>query len=216
MLSILHFLFGSNQYIDRSALWAGVAVVLATVGVAVAFVQLGGIKKVSRADFAKRFIDTFFSAETRTLFTLLLNSALEFAVLEITDEAGMVIDRLPYFRIKKSVAKQLQGIVAIEEARTGYSAFEIDDLLLGFFDDLGWYYQRGLIDLETIKQAFGYYICESFENDQVKRYLADEDNESKYADFRLLYNEVRKKNQAHDVRDATSATQRVLTIPDFR
>jgi hypothetical protein len=146
MHNILHFLFGSGQYIDRSAFWSGIAVILAAIGVAIAIVQLGGIKKVSRADFAKRFIDTFFTPETRTLFTLLLNSALEFSVLEIVDGAGTVIDRLPYFRIKKSVAEQLHGVVPVEDNKTGYSAFEIDDLLLGFFDDLGWYHRRGLID----------------------------------------------------------------------
>lgn len=189
-MHILHFLFGSGQYIDRSALWSGVAVILAAIGVAIALVQLGGIKKVSRADFAKRFIDTFFTPETRTLFTLLLNSALKFDVLEIADEAGTVIDRLPYWRIDKSVAAQLHGIVPVEETKSGYSAFEIDDLLLGFFDDLGWYHKRGLIDIDTIKQAFGYYICESYENDQVKRYLADEDNKGRYGDFRSLYEAV--------------------------
>jgi hypothetical protein len=191
MLSILHFLFGSNQYIERSAFWSGVAVILATIGIAIALGQLGGIKKVSRADFAKRFIDTFFNPETRTLFTLLLNSALEFAILEIVDETGTVIDRLPYFRIKQSVAGQLRGVVPVEEKRTGYSAFEIDDFLLGFFDDLGWYHKQGLIDIDTIKQAFGYYICESYENDQVRRMRI---NTGRYVDFRYLYNKVCAKN----------------------
>ncbi|MGA7631552.1 MAG: hypothetical protein WCB11_12340 [Terriglobales bacterium] len=108
------------------------------------------------------------------------------------DATGRPIDRLPYFRIKKNVADQLHGVVPVEDKRTGYSAFEIDDLLLGCFDDLGWYHKRGLIDTETIKHAFGYYICESYENDQVKRYLADDDNKGRYIDFRHLYDELCK------------------------
>jgi hypothetical protein len=119
---------------------------------------------------------------------------LEFDVLEIKDASGKVIDRLPYLRIKKDVAEQLRGIVPVEKERNGYSAFEVDDLLLGFFDDLGWYQKQGLIDLDTIKQAFGYYICSSYENEQLKKYLADEDNEGKYGDFRYLYNELKGKN----------------------
>jgi hypothetical protein len=193
MLSTLHFLFGSGHYIDRGALWAGVAVIVAAAGVFVALRQLGGIKKISRADFAKRFMDTFFTPETRALFTLLMNSALEFEVLQIKDSAGEVIDRLPYLRIKKDVAGQLGGIVLMENERNGYSSFEVDDLLLGFFDDLGWYEKKGLIDLKTIKQAFGYYICESYENEQVKLYLADEDNEGNYGDFRYIYDKVNGK-----------------------
>lgn len=194
MTSILYFLFGANHYIDRTALWAGIAVIVAAAGVAVALIQLGGIKKISRADFAKRFLDTFFIPETRTLFALLMNSALEFEVLEIKDKAGEIIDRLPYLRIKKDVADQLRGIVPVENERSGYSAFEVDDLLLGFFDDLGWYQKQGLIDLETIKQAFGYYICISHENEQLKRYLADEDNEGKYGDLRYIYEKVKEKS----------------------
>ena len=194
MTSILYYLFGANRYLDRGALWAGIAVIVAAVGVAVAFVQLRGIKKISRADFAKRFLDTFFVPETRTLFALLMNSALEFDVLEIKDGAGKVIDRLPYLRVKKDVAEQLRGIVPVDKERSGYSAFEVDDLLLGFFDDLGWYRKQGLIDLKTIKQAFGYYICVSRENEQLKRYLADEDNEGKYGDFRYIYDKVKENN----------------------
>ena len=196
MLSILHFLFGSGQYIDRSAFWSGVAVLLAAIGVLIALIQLGGIKKVSRADFAKRFVDSFFSSETRTLFALLMNSALEFTVLEIVDDTGKMIDRLPYWRIKQRVASQLRGIVRLDEGRIGYSAFEVDDLLLGFFDDLGWYHKRGLIDLETIKQTFGYYICEAFGNEQVRSYLADPDNMGRYIDFKDLFHEVCEKSNA--------------------
>jgi len=194
MTRILYSLFGSNHYIDRSAFWTGIAVIVAAVGVVIALIQLGGIKKISRADFAKRFLDSFFAPETRTLFALLMNSALQFDVLEIKDEAGKVIDRLPYLRIKNDVAEQLKGIVPIDKERSGYSAFEVDDLLLGFFDDLGWYHKRGLIDLGIIKQAFGYYICASYENEQIKRYLADEDNEGKYGDFRYIYDKLRSAN----------------------
>jgi hypothetical protein len=105
MMNVLHFLFGSNQWIDRSAFWAGIAGVLALLGVSIAFWQLRGIKKISRADFAKRFNDTFFTNETRTLFSLLLNSALEFEVLEITDKDKKVIDRMPFLNIRRDVVE---------------------------------------------------------------------------------------------------------------
>jgi hypothetical protein len=194
MISILYLLFGAGHYIDRGAFWTGVGVVVAAIGLWLAFIQLQGIKKVSRADFAKRFIDTFFTHETRTLFSLLLNSALEFAVLEIKDESHNVIDRLPYLKINKQIAGQVNGIVMFDDHRTGYSAFEVDDLLLGFFDDLGWYERKGLIDLETIKQAFGYYICESHDSKVMKKYLADEDNRGRYADFDYIYKKVKNSS----------------------
>ena len=70
----------------------------------------------------KRFIDSFFVEDSRTLFTLLLNSALEFAVRPI-EVGGDKIDELPYLRIKKEIADQLIGIVPLNPEKTGYSAF---------------------------------------------------------------------------------------------
>jgi hypothetical protein len=100
--------------------------------------QLRSIKRTSRADFTKRFIDSFFVEDSRTLFTLLLNSALEFAVRQIK-VGGDKIDELPYMRIKKEIAEQLTGIVLFDSERSGYSAFEVDDFFLGHFEDVGWY-----------------------------------------------------------------------------
>ncbi len=117
MMSILHFLFGSNHCIDRSALWAGIAVLLALVGVGIAYWQLRGIKKISRADFAKRFIDTFFADETRTLFALLMNSALESEVLEIRDKNGQVIDHMPFLKIRKDIANNSMELSRLRAAR---------------------------------------------------------------------------------------------------
>jgi hypothetical protein len=81
MTGILYYLFGAHHCLYRSALWTGIAVIVAAVGVVVALRQLRRIEEISRADFAKRFLDTFFVPETRTLFGLLMNSALEFDVL---------------------------------------------------------------------------------------------------------------------------------------
>jgi hypothetical protein len=162
---ILKLLFGVNDHgIDRASFWTFIAAVAAICAVLVARYELGETAKTTRADFAKRFVDSFFSKETRGLFTLLMNSALEFKVLEITDKDGKKIDELPIFEIKKIIANQLNGIVDIESGKMGYSAFEMDDLLLGHFDDIGWYQKRSLIDLETIREMFGYYIYECYQN----------------------------------------------------
>jgi hypothetical protein len=186
--TILHFLFGTGQQIDRTAFWSGIAAISAGIAVLVAWLQLSSLRKTSRADFVKRFIDSFFVTETRSLFTLFMNSALEFDELKIKDDKGEIIDHLPYFKIKKDVADQLGGIVFLEKERTGFSAFEIDDFLLGYFDDLGWYEKKNLIDIETINQVFHYYIIESWDNTEVKKYLGHKDNEGKYEDFEYIKN----------------------------
>src|SRR5689334_19721394 len=100
MCQLLFWLFGANQPIDRTALWTGVIAIVAVVGALFAYRQLANIREISGADFAKRFIDSFFTQDTRTLFTLLMNSALQFTVKEIS-ENGKQIDRLPCFEIKQ-------------------------------------------------------------------------------------------------------------------
>ena len=121
----------------------------------------------------KRFIDSFFVEASRTLFTLLLNSALEFAVRPI-EVGGDKIDELPYLRIKKEIADQLIGIVPFNPERTGYSAFEVDDFLLGHFEDVGWYVQRKLMDLDAAYQSFRFYVIATVEHTNMKKYLEDQ------------------------------------------
>ena len=192
MYDLLAWLFGTNDHgIDRAALWTGVIALVTFGGVLFAWVQLRAIRKTSRADFAKRFIDTFFNDDTRTLLALLMNSALAFEAKNIC-ENGQKIDRLPYMKIKPEIVKQLSGIVAVETGRLGYSAFEIDDFLLGHFDDLGRYVKQKLIDVKTERNIFAYYVTESFENPSIIEYLRDEDNQGKYADFRYLYDRFQR------------------------
>jgi hypothetical protein len=190
MCQLLFWLFGANQSIDRTALWTGAIAIVTILGIVFALLQLHNIRRTSRADFAKRFIDSFFTQDTRTLFTLLMNSALKFTVKEIS-ENGKQLDRLPCFEIKQEVLAQLSGIVQIEPSKTGYSAFEIDDLLLGHFDDLGWYVKRGLIDYGTALQSFRYYLVGSFDSPPIQQYIQDEDNEGMYENVRYLYNMFR-------------------------
>jgi hypothetical protein len=191
MYDLLAWLFGTNDHgIDRTALWTGVIALVTFGAVLFAWVQLRAIRKTSRADFAKRFIDTFFNDDTRTLFALLMNSALTFEVKNI-DENGQKVDRLPYMKIKPEIVKQLSGIIAVERGRLGYSAFEIDDFLLGHFDDLGRYVMQKLIDFKTARLIFSYYVTESFENPAISEYLRDEDNQGKYKDFRYIYNKFK-------------------------
>ena len=179
---ILFFLFGvpNRDYIDKPAFWTFLIGVLA---IGVAYSQLSSIKKTSKADFLKKFNDNFFTPETRNLITLLLNQAIEFYECPIYDEKGEKSDRLPAFRIIAHVRDQLEnaGLIKLENWRKGYTAFEVDDLLLGHFDDVGRFEKKGLIDMGTAYHTFGYYFHELVENEgPVKAMLEHEDNEGNY------------------------------------
>jgi hypothetical protein len=110
---VLFFLFGANQPVDRTTLWTAVTAFITLSGFVVAGVQLFAIRKISRADFQKTFIDSFFVPDTRTLLSLLMNSAIEFDILCICEEERQ-IDELPYFRIRREIADQLAGIIPFD------------------------------------------------------------------------------------------------------
>jgi hypothetical protein len=145
--------------------------------------------------FTKRFNEAFFVDDTRTLFTLLLNSALEFAVRKI-EVAGDKIDELPYLRIKKEVTEQLTGIVPFDTAKAGYSAFEIDDFLLGHFEDVGWYVRRKLMDVKTAYQTFGYYVIATCEHQEIRKFLDHQRaHEFSYDDLERLYRRFKEMEE---------------------
>ena len=185
-------LFGTSKAIDRTALWTGIVAIVTALAAGGALLQLRSIRRTSRADFTKRFIDSFFVADTRTLFTLLLNSALEFAIRKI-EVGGDVIDELPYLRIKKEVAEQLSGIVPVNPEKTGYLAFEIDDFLLGHFEDVGWYMRRKLIEETAAYPSFGYYVIATVEHTEIQKFLEHQRaKEFSYDDLEWLYQRFKK------------------------
>jgi len=179
----LLLLFGANQSIDRTALWTGILTVIALFGSFFAWLQLRSLGKTSSADFAKQFSDSFFTPQSRTLFSLLLNSALEFRKMPIM-EGDSKIYELPYFRIRADVATQVAGIIKFDHKKVGFSAFEVDDLLLGSLDDLGWFVKRRLIDFRMADQMLGWYVTKLYTNTAIKSYL--DHDPAAFPDFRYL------------------------------
>ena len=81
---------------------------------------------------------------------------------------------------------------------------EIDDEVLGYFEDIGNYEKKGLLDFELIDTAFGYYIKQIWKNDEIQKYitwLRDEDSaedadEETYKGFEYIYNKVISYDEA--------------------
>lgn len=170
----------------------GAIAVVTALAAGFALFQLRSICITSRVDFTKRFIDSFFVEDSRTLFTLLLNSALGFAVRKI-EVGGDQIDELPHLRIKNEIADQLAGIVPLNPEKTGYSAFEVDDFLLGHFEDVGWYARRKLMDLNAAYQSFGFYVVATVEHTEMRRFLDDQRaKEYSYDDLEWLFQAFKK------------------------
>ena len=185
MCDLGNILFGTP--VDRTAIWTAVLTLVTLSAVLVAWRQLSGLKGVSQADFAFRFIESFFTSDTRTLFTLLMNSGVIFEILEISDEN----DRLPCLKIKANVAQQLSGFLLLPKDKIGYTAQEVDDFLLGQLEILGRYVRDGLISYDIAYSTFGYYVKKTYENEEIKKYLDDADNKDTYIYIHDLYNKFR-------------------------
>jgi hypothetical protein len=183
---VLMFLFGSKDGIDRTAVWTSAIALITAIGVGFAVVQLRSLRKISQADFAKRFNDSFFKSETRVLLTLLMNSALSFDIRVIIED-GKEIDRLPHFPIKPEIMTQISGLVeGPPKGRTSYSGLEIDDMLLLPLDILGWYVKNGFIYDKIALEIFRYYLDQIWENPAIQKYADDEDNAGMYENVRYL------------------------------
>jgi hypothetical protein len=185
--SLLVLLFG--EQLDRAVIWTAIIAVVTVIGVVVARRQLVGIRATSRADFTFRFIESFFTSETRVLFLLLMNSALAFDTKDIVENGKT--HRLPYLKINLDIVAQIKGIVTVIPDKTGYSSYEVDDLLIGHFESLGWYVRKRLIDFDAAYSTFSDYLMRSYEHSEIQNFLVGEDNKDFYRDFAYLYKRFR-------------------------
>ena len=79
-----------------------------------------------------------------------------------------------------------------KEIKDIYSAFEIDDDLLGYFEDIGNYTERGLLDSEMVYELFDWYIGEIGSNEEVIKYInwQRSDGDDIYSGFEGIYRKL--------------------------
>ena len=102
--------------------------------------------------------------------------------------------------------------LAIESCRFLYKGFDKDKGLfgrddlnryLGFFDDLGFYNQIEVINLEFVNQFFGAYIIEAYEFPELQRYVKEVQENAKqrsaFADFQKLAQSLEQLPERRDL-----------------
>jgi len=92
--------------------------------------------------------------------------------------------------------------MAIEECHKLYKnydgKFDNDQInrYLDFFDSLGFYYKKGVIDLDIIDEFFGAYIIEAYEYNELKRYVGELQEHAKqkfaFVEFQSLAQDLEK------------------------
>ncbi|HVA96036.1 MAG TPA: hypothetical protein VND99_00110 [Candidatus Acidoferrales bacterium] len=77
------------------------------------------------------------------------------------------------------------------------SSYDVDDLILGHFEDLGIFEKKGYIDIEEIYELFDYYIENTWENSAIQEYLEKLSNGSDiYDNFKYLYYKCKSYGEA--------------------
>jgi hypothetical protein len=97
----------------------------------------------------------------------------------------------------ESYVKIRMAIERCEPLYNGYSdrgRFSNDEInrYLGFFDDLGFYYQEGALELRFVYQEFGAYIIEAYEYDELKNYIKEMQVQAKQKDSFVSFQAVAK------------------------
>ena len=144
------------------------AAIFAAFLVYVAWQQLSNLSKTSSADFIHRLDHDFFTPETRTLISLIVYDALEFCPNDEKDEWE------PYFKVdlkkldEKNLPLELREPLGRE---TYYSAFKVDDSLIGLLENVGMLERRGIVSFEMVHDVFSWYLEEAWANDEIKEYV---------------------------------------------
>jgi hypothetical protein len=178
--------------------WTMIAAVGAVSAVFIARSQLNGINKTNEAEFILKFKNDFFTPETRKLIYLIENNLLLFKKNKTGGSFKVEIDKMD------------PEIKNFNKVSGGYTALLVDDLLLGHFEDLGYFEFKKLIGFDFIYQWFSNYILITMENKAVKEYiewleiesLKKEKGADDYEYFKYIYKKC--KNREYIKRDKLS------------
>lgn len=186
----------SGTTVDRIGFWTLLMVVATFLLLWVGKKQLGGIHKTAKVDFIKKFSNEFFSERTRDILMLFDYNALSLRITDIEYGEDIPSKPFPYFLINEEVIKQLKiNPEKLKELldKKMYSAFEIDDYLLGYFEDMGSFEKYGLLDIGHVYDYFDWYIENCWNNEEIKKYITQQRNEEKdgddiYENFEYIFN----------------------------
>lgn len=148
----------------------------------IAYWQLSAIAKTTSTDFIHKLRNDFFVATTRILIDHLVDNRIFYREIlgeaSQNEESSSSPDReMGYFEVDPtSILPTFPDMLKKKLLKKKYYLeVEIDDFLLGHFEDIGLFEEKGLIDTEMAYEEFSYYILRTFENEEIKKYIGDAD-----------------------------------------
>lgn len=131
--------------------------------------QLDKIHSTSNADLLYKLKGDFFREESRILIYLIDDDYIKF-VVDNTDPDNEVC----YFKVdvdKIINSKLPQEIKEYLTKKKHYTTDEVDDFVLGHFEDAGLFWERGILDIDLIYEEFADYIEIVYESKIFREYL---------------------------------------------
>jgi len=203
LVSVMVTIFGAYfEYPDYHHLWEMVTAIATVWIIYTAYYQLCESNQTSKATFIRNFSDNFFNPETRDLIMLLDMDALDFKIHKIEYGVDDPTNKdCPYFEIDSRVLDQLQIPEKKKEGLTQrkvYSSYEIDDLVIGYFEDLGAFEKKGLVDIREVYNHFDWYVQMVWENTEIQKYIASQrDNEKSGDDIDENFEYIAKRLKSY-------------------
>jgi hypothetical protein len=160
--------------------------------------QLDKIHATSNADLLHKLKSDFFREESRILIHLIDDDYINF-VSDNTDPDNEIC----YFKVnvdKITNSKLPQEIKEYLTKKNIYTTNEMDDFVLGHFEDAGLFWERGILDIDLIYEEFDDYIEKVYESNLFQEYLAyinkpeqiDQEEGDYYDKFKMIYQECKK------------------------
>ena len=186
MSILISSLFNLNNNLLDGLLSGFIVASVTLLLVRIAWKELDKMVNINSADFIYRLKNDFFTEETRNLITLIDLDAIRFV-----NNNGIV-----YFEVIEKKLKDFpEEIIRLLTQKKFYSPYEIDDLLLGHFEDIGLFVQKGVVDIEMAYKEFDWYVKTTYENDEIQKYithLREFEGGDIYDKFEYLYQEFKK------------------------
>ena len=194
-LMIISYAFlGWNRIVDGGFAGAAATVSISFGLLYVAWSQLKGISDVTIAEFVYKFKNDFFGKDARELMMLFDIGALKYKNRNLNEtEVDNLENYFDYFEIDNNLIDTMplgEKRKKIIKDISSFTAYEIDDFLLGHFEDIGIFEERGFIDIVSVYDEFSYYIENVWNNCEIKKYILNERDESGadiYEKFEYIY-----------------------------